>query len=160
MGWAGALCSIARGRLHSLAMNQVHPWVAENSRRVGFGISTNAMSDWSAIRELAQAAEALGFDALWLPDHPLLGWDSWTMLAGIAEATKRIRLGTMVSCVYYRNPAVLARIVADVDRISGGRVVLGIGSGDMPWEFQQLGMEFPPPARRAAALEEALHVIP
>src|SRR5579859_3957982 len=120
-----------------------HPWVASHAEGIKFGIAMAPSGDWAKAKEIVQAAEELGFDSLWLPDHPLLGWDSWTMLAGLAEATKRIRLGTMVSCVYYRNPVHLARAVADVDRISGGRVVLGIGSGDMPWEFEQLGMPYP-----------------
>ena len=138
----------------------VHPWVASHAGRIGFGIQMAPSGDWAKARDIAQAAEQLGFDSLWLPDHPLIGWDSWTMLAGLAEATKRIRLGAMVSCVYYRNPVQLARAVADVDRISGGRVVLGIGSGDMPWEFEQMGLTYPPPVERAAVLEEALQVVP
>jgi alkanesulfonate monooxygenase SsuD/methylene tetrahydromethanopterin reductase-like flavin-dependent oxidoreductase (luciferase family) len=142
------------------ATTAVHPWVAEHAGRIGFGIQMAPSADWAKAREIAQAAEQLGFESLWMPDHPLLGWDSWTMLAGVAEATKRIRLGTMVSCVYYRNPVQLARVVADVDRISGGRVVLGIGSGDLPWEFEQMGLKYPPPAERAAVLEEALQVVP
>ena len=142
------------------ASSTVHPWVAAHAGRIGFGIQMAPSADWAKARETAQAAEQLGFESLWMPDHPLLGWDSWTMLAGVAEATERIRLGTMVSCVYYRHPVQLARVVADVDRISGGRVVLGIGSGDLPWEFEQMGLTYPPPAERAAVLEEALQVVP
>ena len=138
----------------------VHPWVASHAGRIGFGVQLAPNADWPIAKEVAQAAEQLGFETLWLPDHPVLGSDSWTRLAGLAEVTKRIRLGTMVSCVYYRNPVQLARTVADVDRISGGRVVLGIGSGDLPWEFEQMGLTFPPPAERAAVLEEALQVVP
>ena len=138
----------------------IHPWVAENSARVGFGLTIGALGDWSQVRETAQMAEELGFDSLWLPDHPLQGWDSWTILAGLAEATKRVRLGAMVTCVFYRHPVQLARVVADVDRISGGRVVLALGSGDMPLEFRQMGMEFLPPRERGAALEEALRIVP
>ena len=143
-----------------LPRNLPHPWVASHSERIRFGLAMAPSGDWAKIKEIAQAAEELGFDTLWLPDHPLLGWDSWTLLASLAEATKRIRLGTMVSCVYYRHPVQLARVVADVDRVSGGRVVLGIGSGDMPWEFEALGLAYPPPAARAAFLEEALQVLP
>ncbi len=138
----------------------VHPWVAENTSRVGFGLMIGALGDWSRVRETAQMAEELGFDSLWLPDHPLQGWDSWTILAGLAEATKRVRLGAMVTCVYYRHPVQMARVVADVDRISDGRVVLALGSGDMPLEFQQMGMEFPPPVERGAAMEEVLRIVP
>src|SRR5579859_2510070 len=141
------------------AIEGVHPWVQEHQAKPGFGLSTVGGGDWRALRELAQAAEEHGFDSIWLPDHPLLGYDSWTILAALAEATKRIRLGTMVTCVYYRHPVQLARIVADVDRISGGRVILGLGSGDMPWEFEAMGLPYPPPAERAAALEETLQAL-
>ena len=139
--------------------NAVHPWVADRAR-VRFGAQLPGNLDWPATRDRVQAAEQLGFDSVWLPDHPLLGWDSWTQLAAVAAVTSKIRLGTMVSCVYYRNPVVLARIVADVDRISGGRVILGLGSGDMPWEFEQLGLAYPSPKARAEVLEEALEVVP
>ncbi len=138
----------------------VHPWVAAHAGRIGFGIQLAPNADFATAKEIALAAEQVGFETLWIPDHPVLGSDSWTRLAGLAEATKRIRLGTMVSCVYYRNPVQLARTVADVDLISGGRVVLGIGSGDLPLEFEQMGLTFPPPAERAAVLEEALQVVP
>ncbi|HEX6547506.1 MAG TPA: LLM class flavin-dependent oxidoreductase [Candidatus Dormibacteraeota bacterium] len=141
-------------------MSEVHPWVSSHLEKPGFGLTITGGGDWPALRETVQAYEELGFDSVWMPDHPLLGWDSWTLLAGLAEATSRIRLGTMVTCVYYRNPVQLARVVADVDRISGGRVVLGIGSGDMPWEFEQMGLAYPPPAERAVALERALQVVP
>src|SRR5260370_26117817 len=138
----------------------VHPWVSAHAGRIGFGIQLAPNADWPTAREVAPAGEQLGFGTLGVRDHRGLGNDSWTRLAGLAEVTKRIRLGTMVSCVYYRNPVQLARTVADVDRMSGGRVVLGIGSGDLPWEFEQMGLTFPPPAERAAALEAAPHVEP
>jgi alkanesulfonate monooxygenase SsuD/methylene tetrahydromethanopterin reductase-like flavin-dependent oxidoreductase (luciferase family) len=73
--------------------------------------------------------------------------------------TKTIRLGSLVTCVHYRSPTLLARIVADVDRQSGGRVVLGIGSGDNEHEFAQLGIAFPSLRDRQAALEEALRIV-
>jgi alkanesulfonate monooxygenase SsuD/methylene tetrahydromethanopterin reductase-like flavin-dependent oxidoreductase (luciferase family) len=111
------------------------------------------------MRDLAQMAEGLGFDSFWRFDHPMLGHDTWTSLAALATVTRTIRLGSHVSCVAYRNPAVLARMVADVDAISGGRVILGLGSGDMPAEFQQLGLTYPTTQERQAALEEAIQII-
>ncbi len=140
----------------------VHPWVAAGERGVRFGLNLNTIvrPDWSATREVVQAAEELGFDALMMPDHPLITPSAtWTTLAALAEATRTIRLGTLVSCVYYWNPVMLARMAADVDRISGGRVVLGLGSGDMPAEFQQLGIAYPPAPERQAALEDALRIV-
>jgi alkanesulfonate monooxygenase SsuD/methylene tetrahydromethanopterin reductase-like flavin-dependent oxidoreductase (luciferase family) len=137
-----------------------HPWVAEGARRVRFGILTPPSPDWEATRDFAQTIEGLGFDSLWLPDHPLvMGNATWTALAAIATATRTVRLGTLVSCATYWNPVMLARAAADVDRLSGGRVVLGLGSGDMPSEFKQLGLPWPPAPERQAMLEEALRVI-
>src|SRR6516162_4149509 len=77
----------------------------------------------------------------------------------LAAVTRTIRLGTHVSCVAYRPPVLLARMAADIDAISNGRLVLGLGSGDMPHEFQQLGLAFPPIQERQAALEEAIQII-
>jgi alkanesulfonate monooxygenase SsuD/methylene tetrahydromethanopterin reductase-like flavin-dependent oxidoreductase (luciferase family) len=112
------------------------------------------------LREFAQAVEDLGFDSYWRPDHPVFGPDGWITLAAVAASTRRLRLGTTVSCVAYRNPVLLARMVADVDRISDGRVVLGLGAGNLEPEFRALGMAFPPLGQRQTALAEALQIIP
>ena len=136
-----------------------HPWVAEGAQRVRFGIVAAGLADSAIVRDFAQAVEALGFDSLWLGDHPAFAGTAWTMLPVLAQATRTLRLGTLVNCVYYWHPAVLARLAADVDRLSGGRVVLGLGSGDMPHEFHQLGLAWPPARERQAALEDALRII-
>ena len=137
-----------------------HPWVAEGATRVRFGIESTPLPDWGATRDFVQTVEGLAFDSLWIPDHPLMtGNATWTTLATFATITQAIRLGSLVSCAYYWNPVVLARAAADVDRISGGRVVLGLGSGDAPWEFEQMGLAFPSTAERQATLEDALQII-
>src|SRR5688500_12499551 len=110
-----------------------HPWVAEATTRIRFGLIhpwIGTSLTWPALLRQVQQTEALGFDSYWFSDHPLLNADCWTQIAALAATTRTIRLGTMVSCVYYRHPAVLARIVADVDRMSEGRIVLGLGIGD------------------------------
>jgi alkanesulfonate monooxygenase SsuD/methylene tetrahydromethanopterin reductase-like flavin-dependent oxidoreductase (luciferase family) len=135
-----------------------HPWVSNSSKRISFGIFTTGQS-WPELRDLAQMAEGLGFDSFWRFDHPMLGHDTWTTLAALATVTRSIRLGSSVSCIAYRNPVVLARMAADVDAISSGRVILGLGSGDMPAEFGQLGLAYPTTQERQAALEEALQII-
>ncbi len=138
-----------------------HPWVAEGARQVRFGLYGGLTPDWPRSLEWVQLAEELGFDSFWLADHPVAhGRDCWTYLAALATGTRRIRLGSLVSCVYYRAPALLARIVADVDLISSGRIVLGLGIGDVEGEFAQLGLAYPPVRERQAALEEALKVLP
>ncbi|HEY7781521.1 MAG TPA: LLM class flavin-dependent oxidoreductase [Ktedonobacterales bacterium] len=138
----------------------VHPWVAEGHGSVRFGIVGGPRGDWPALSDFVRMVEELGFDSFWRPDHPLLLPDCWTILAAVAATTHQLRLGSLVSCVYYRNPVPLARIVADVDDISRGRVVLGLGAGDMEGEFRSMGLAYPTLRARQAALAEALEVVP
>ena len=89
--------------------------------------------------EMTQVAEELGYDAVWIPDHFLYFyeqeptrrgvWEAWTTLAGIAAATSRITLGVYVTCLGWRNPGIVAKMAENLDEISGGRFVLGIGAG-------------------------------
>lgn len=142
------------------AHDVVHPWVAEGRDRVRFAISTGVIPDPGAMRGHVQGLEALGFDAVFIPDHPALMGDPWLTLAAVADATTTIRLGVLVSCPAYRHPLMLARAAADVDRISGGRVVLGLGTGDMPHEFAMLGLDYGTPGSRRALLQQTLQVLP
>ncbi len=140
-----------------------HPWVAEGQRKIRFGVcgstSTAGVADWPVFQTFVQRLEALGFDSVWKPDHPM-GWlDCWTVLAALAVTTTRIRLGSFVSCVGYRQPSLLARMSADVDRMSGGRLVLGLGMGDFSWEFEQLGLQCPSSRERQEALEETIQIV-
>src|SRR5207237_2289102 len=101
---------------------------------------------WLAGRVLrrGQQAEQLGFDSYWVQDGPMGGPDCCTSLAALAVTTQRLRLGSIVSCVHYRSPVLLARHAADVDRFSGGRLVLGIGFGDNEDEFRQMNLPVRP----------------
>lgn len=137
-----------------------HPWVEIGRQSVRFGIVGGPRGDWPALRDFVQMAEELGFDSYWRPDHPLLLPDCWTSLAALATSTRWLRLGSLVSCVFYRNPVTLARTVADVDRISQGRVVLGLGAGNIAAEFRAMGLAYPSIHERHAALAEALQVVP
>ncbi|MFC4946896.1 TIGR03560 family F420-dependent LLM class oxidoreductase [Pseudonocardia sp. GCM10023141] len=122
------------------------------------------------LREIATGAEAAGFDAIYVMDHfrqiPQVGraWDdfleSWTTLAWLAACTERVRLGTLVTGVTYRNTGHLAKIVATLDVLSGGRAVCGLGLGWFAAEHAAYGWEFPPVARRYALLEDALAALP
>jgi alkanesulfonate monooxygenase SsuD/methylene tetrahydromethanopterin reductase-like flavin-dependent oxidoreductase (luciferase family) len=103
--------------------------------------------------------ETLGFDSYWAMDHPVSGFDAWSSLAALAAVTTRVRLGPLVSCVFYRSPAMLARLAADVDRISEGRLVLGLGGGNHAREFAKLGIPFPGTAERLTAVEETVRIV-
>jgi F420-dependent oxidoreductase-like protein len=116
----------------------------------------------------AQATERLGFDAFFRSDHYLkMGdvdgrpgpTDAWITLAGLARETSRIRLGTLVSPVTFREPGPLAISVAQVDAMSGGRVELGIGAGWYEQEHAAYGLRFPGLGERFDMLEEQLEVI-
>src|SRR5262249_1197706 len=109
----------------------------------------------AATIEWAQAMEELGYDSFWLRDHPARApEDPFTYLAAIAAVTRRSRLGTLVACVQFRRPVLLARVAADVDRLSNGRLVLGLGAGWDRTEFAQMGLPLPSPRDRLDALEE------
>ena len=137
----------------------IHPWIAEGNRCVRFGVGILGWRAGSDLLRLGQTAERLRFDSYWVQDHPMTGPDCWTSLAALATTTERLRLGSIVSCVYYRSPVLLARQAADVDRLSGGRLVLGVGLGDDETEFRQMNLPMPPVPERQAALEETVHIV-
>lgn len=140
------------------SVRPIHPWVAAGQGRLRFGIAYGPRTDWAETAGFVRAVEALGFDSYWTMDHPVSGFDAWSTLAALAVTT-RLRLGPLVSCVYYRSPAQLARLAADVDRISGGRLVLGLGGGNHAREFAKLGIPFPGTAERLAAVEETVRTV-
>lgn len=122
---------------------------------------------WEAWVAAAQAAERLGFEAIFTSDHYFSvqggrdrgSSDAWTNLGGLAAVTSTIRLGTLVSPVTFREPAVLAKAAVTVDRISGGRVELGIGAGWWEEEHRTHGFPFPPVGERFERLEEQLEIV-
>jgi alkanesulfonate monooxygenase SsuD/methylene tetrahydromethanopterin reductase-like flavin-dependent oxidoreductase (luciferase family) len=136
-----------------------HPWVAQASETIRFGLAYGPRSDWQECRDLIQEAEALGFDSYWTMDHPTSGMDCWSLLSALAVTTSTIRLGVAVSCVLYRPPALLARMAADVDRLSRGRLILGLGIGNHEKEFTKLGIPFLPVRERQEALAETLEIV-
>ncbi|MEO8228420.1 MAG: LLM class F420-dependent oxidoreductase [Chloroflexota bacterium] len=122
---------------------------------------------YAELLAIAQRAEAAGFEAMFRSDHyesfpgppgrPTT--DAWTVLAGLARETTRIRLGALVSPVTFRYPGSLAKIVATVDEMSGGRIELGIGAGWNDDEHRRHGFPFPPIEDRADMLEEQLAIV-
>src|SRR5215217_2638688 len=127
--------------------------------RPRFGIAYGPRTDWAETAGFVREVESLGFDSYWTMDHPVSGFDAWSTLAVLAAVTTRLRLGPLVSCVYYRSPAQLARLAADVDGMSGGRLVLGLGGGNHAREFAKLGIPFPGTAARLAAVEQTIRTV-
>lgn len=138
-------------------------WVEEHRGRISFGLQVFARPDdpapTSSVLAAGQLAEDLGYDAFFIGDHPAYATERGVHLAAVAAATRRVRLGSVVNCVGYRHPVLLARLAADLDHISNGRLILGLGIGWNAAEFAQLGLPFPAVPDRQAALEEAITII-
>jgi probable F420-dependent oxidoreductase len=117
------------------------------------------------LKEMAQVAEQVGFDSLWLADHLIFRfpgqeergtWEAFTMLGAVAAVTQRIELGPLVACTSFREPALLAKMADTLDEISGGRFILGLGAGWHQPEYEAFGYPFD---HLAGRFEEALQVI-
>jgi alkanesulfonate monooxygenase SsuD/methylene tetrahydromethanopterin reductase-like flavin-dependent oxidoreductase (luciferase family) len=144
----------------ALTPQDIHPWVAESAASTRFGVSVFQQPvDWAEFIDCVRRMEAGGIDSYWSYDHPQSRVDCWTALAALAATTNTIRLGTLVDCIYYRSPYLLARQAADVDRLSGGRLLLGVGIGDNVPEFEQMGILVPPVKDRLAAMVETITIV-
>jgi probable F420-dependent oxidoreductase len=134
--------------------------------RFGIQIEPQFGFTYEDVKQIALDAEGLGAEALWVSDHLFLNNDSaktdcleaWTLLAAISQVTTRLRLGTMVTCQSYRNPALLAKIAAGVDRMSDGRLEFGIGTGWKELEYRAYGYEFPAPGKRIEQLVDTVEI--
>jgi len=122
---------------------------------------------WARTVELAKQAEALGFESLWVFDHfttvpeptDEMTLESFSQLSALAVLTERVRLGHMVICTAFRNPALTAKLASTIDVISGGRFEIGIGAGWKEDEWLAYGYGFPPVGERISTFEEHLEVI-
>src|SRR5262249_23544063 len=136
-------------------------------RPVRFGVTLPQIKrSWDEARAVAELADERGYDSLWVCDH-LLGvpapnlpiLEAWSLLAAVAGATRRARLGTLVTPPFFRNPAVLAKQIATIDQIAPGRVVAGLGAGWFEAEFRTTGCAFPTLGERMRALEECVLIL-
>jgi F420-dependent oxidoreductase-like protein len=135
---------------------------------IRFGIQTPQQhTTWPEILSLWQEIDTLGYDTAWVFDHflPIFSdptgpcLEAWTALSALAVATRKVRLGVMVTGNTYRHPAVLAKMATTVDIISGGRLILGIGAGWFEQEHQEYGIPFHTTGGRLRRLEEAIEII-
>ncbi|HET9999797.1 MAG TPA: TIGR03621 family F420-dependent LLM class oxidoreductase, partial [Ktedonobacteraceae bacterium] len=125
-----------------------------------FGVVThNSGASLDALVARACLAERLGYSTFLIPDHLNDQFDTALALALVAQATNTLRIGSFVFANDFRHPALLARIAATLDVISGGRFELGLGAGWMQSEYEQIGLSFDPPCERIDRMVEALQVI-
>jgi alkanesulfonate monooxygenase SsuD/methylene tetrahydromethanopterin reductase-like flavin-dependent oxidoreductase (luciferase family) len=131
-----------------------------------FGIMLGPAPPWSRIIEHARLIESLGFDKLWLPDHFVnpedqdMAWfDCWSTLAALATQTDKITMGTLVSSMTLRNPAVLARMALTVDHITGGRFELGVGAAGAPGCHKMTGIPMWGPRQRSERYREFIEIL-
>lgn len=132
-----------------------------------FSAWPGSATPWNLLLEECQHVAKTGWDGIWVADHFMpnraenLGptQEAWTLLAGLAALVPRVRLGSLVTGNTYRNPAVLAKQVAQVDIISGGRAILGLGAGWQQNEHEAYGIRFSTVGGRLRRLEESLQII-
>lgn len=121
---------------------------------------------WDECKDAAVSFDGLGYDSAWVCDHvygvpnpqlPIL--EAWSLISAVAAVTDQIQLGTLVTPPLFRNPAILAKQVATIDNIAGGRVIMGMGAGWFQPEFEAYGNPFPSLGQRMGALEEAVQIM-
>jgi len=115
------------------------------------------------LKKIVQECEQLGYESVWLDDHLMMGiipiLECWTTLSALSVVTEKIKLGTMVTCNSFRNPALLAKMAATLDNISNGRLELGIGAGVQKREHEAYGYTFSSNKQRIQRLNEAVEII-
>jgi F420-dependent oxidoreductase-like protein len=122
---------------------------------------------YEAMTHVAQTADEIGFASVWLVDHfhtiphpsQEVTFECWTSTAALARDTRRVRIGQMVTCNGYRNPALLAKMASTVDVLSHGRLNFGIGAGWYEHEYRAFGYDYPDAPERLRYLREAVQVI-
>ena len=133
---------------------------------LGVIVSPAAGYSYDELLGVARATERRGLESFWVSDHFFGGegvpdrdcLEAWTLLAALARDTKRVRLGCLVTAAQYRNPALLAKIVAGVDQMSGGRIEFGIGAGWKDNEYKAYGIPFDEPGARVTQMNETIKI--
>ena len=130
-------------------------------------VGIDRSDQWPTMLGVAKTIESLGYESAWVFDHfhtvPVptqeSSYEAWTLMAALAPTTESVRLGQMCTSNSYRNPAYLAKVAADIDVISNGRVEMGIGAGWYEHEYLGYGYEFPKPSIRIGQLEEGVEIM-
>jgi len=140
--------------------------MTNRQRKIGLQLpEAERVVRWSEMRRMAQLAEQIGFDSLWVGDHllylppgepPKGPWEAWSVLAALAEATERVELAPLVACTAFHNPVIIAKKAATIDEISDGRLILGLGAGWNLPDFQPYGFPYD---HRVGRFEEAFTII-
>ncbi len=122
-------------------------------------------ADWEQVLESARHAEDNGADSVWVIDH-VLGFpppkgilEAWTIMSAVAASTSRVEIGAQVLCQSFRNPALLAKMAATLDRVSNGRLRMLIGAGWFEQEYRQYGYDFPAPGVRIGELRDTVRIL-
>src|ERR1051325_5424897 len=120
--------------------------------KVGFQLpEIEREAPWVELREMAETADEVGLDSIWVGDHllyrfpgapPRGPWEAWSLLAALAAVTERVEIGPLVACAGFHPPGLLAKMAATIDEVSGGRFILGLGAGWNAREFAAFGLPF------------------
>lgn len=141
----------------------MHPWVEKYQARIGIAVQGGAtLTDPDATRVVMRAGlltEEVGLDGYFIGDHPGNSPEAFVHLAALARETTSIELGSIVFCIYHRHPVMFARQIADLDQLSRGRALIGLGIGWNVPEFARLGMTLPPVPDRQRAMEEYVQIV-
>lgn len=129
-------------------------------------------ASWERVKQTAQVAEATGFNSVWVSDHLFLDWgkyggprkaqgslECWATMSGLAAATSSVRIGSLTLCNDFRNPALLAKMAASLDRLSDGRLDIGLGAGWYEPEYRAAGIPFDRPGKRIERLCESAEIV-
>jgi probable F420-dependent oxidoreductase len=128
--------------------------------------------EWDSLVRVARLAEASGFDSVWVSDHLFLDWSKYggpdtpqgtpeclMTMSALAGVTERVRIGSLALCNDFRNPALLAKMISTIDRLSAGRIEVGMGAGWYEPEYAAAGIEFLSPGDRIRKLGESLQIM-
>lgn len=140
-----------------------HPWVEKHQHRIGFALQGGAtLTDPDpngVVMRAGLLSEEVGLDGFFMGDHPGNSPEVFVHLAALSRETRSIQLGSVVFCIYHRHPVMFARQIADLDQLSHGRAMMGLGIGWNAPEFARLGMSLPPVPERQRAMEEYVRIV-